>query len=72
MNDALFLYRMFIDHSTTACEFFHWLNCTEERTSLLILSRIILLSFPISDLVGLISRHDIFCGKSSLLSLTVT
>ena len=66
MNDALFLFRMFLSHSTTACEFFHWLTCTEEGTSLLISSRIILLSFPMSHLDGLISRHDILCGKSSL------
>ena len=32
MNDALLLLRMFLNHSTTACEFFHWLNCTEEIT----------------------------------------
>ena len=62
-----FLFRMFLNHSNTACEFFHWLTCTEERTSLLILSRIILLSFPMSDLDGLISRHDILCGKSPIM-----
>ena len=66
MNDALFLFRIFFYHSTTACEFFRWLTCTKERTLLLILSRIILLSFSMSDLDRLISRHDILRGKSSL------
>ena len=65
-NDGLFLFRMFLNHSTTACEFFRWLTCTKEIELLLILSRIILLSFPMSDLDGLISRHDILRGKSSL------
>ena len=64
MNDAMFLFRMFLNHSVTACEFFHWLTWTEERTSLLILSRITLLTFPMANLDGLISRHDIACRES--------
>ena len=56
MNDALLFFRIFLNHSTTDCEFLHCLTCTEERTSLLILSRIILLSFPMPDLDGLISQ----------------
>ena len=52
------LFFMDLNHPIAEAVFFHWLNLAVLMILLLILSRILLLIFPISDLVGLISRHD--------------
>ena len=41
----------------TSLVFFHWLNLHFDPISVLILSKIYLLTLPISVFVGLISRH---------------
>ena len=51
--------------------FFHWLNLAAVMILLLILSRILLLILPISDLVGLISRQVGLWAKFGLWSLRV-
>ena len=51
------LFFMDLNHSITEAVFFHWLNLAALMILLLILSRILLLILPISDLVGLISRQ---------------
>ena len=48
-----------LNHPIAEAVFFHWLNLAVLMILLLILSTILLLIFPISDLVGLISRQDI-------------
>ena len=52
------LFFMDLNHPIAEAVFFHWLKLAVLMILLLILSRILLLSFPISDLVGLISRQD--------------
>ena len=49
------LFLMALNHSINDAVFFHWLNMDALVILLLILSRIVLLILPISDLVGLIS-----------------
>ena len=48
---------MDLNHSIAEAVFFHWLNLAVLTILLLILPRILLLIFPISGLVGLISRQ---------------
>ena len=56
-----------LNHSIfTEEEFFHWLNLDTLTISPFILSRISLLIFPISDLVGLISRQVGLLSKLGL------
>ena len=57
--------------SITEAVFFHWLNLAALMILLLILSRILLLILPISDLVGLISRQVGLLAKFGLWSLRV-
>ncbi len=51
------LFSIVLNHSISKEEFFHWLNLDTLVILLLILSRISLLTCPISDLVGLIRRQ---------------
>ena len=62
---------MVLNHSITEEEFFHWLNLDALVILLLILSRISLLTFPISDLVGLIRRQVGLLAKFGLWSFSV-
>ena len=65
------LFSIDLNHSITEAEFFHWCNFDTLVILLLILSRISLLTLPISDLVGLISRQVGFLAKFGLWSFTV-
>ena len=66
------LFLMDLNHSITEAVFFHWLNFVAFVVLLtLILSRILLLILPISDLVGLISRQVGLLAKFGLWSLRV-
>ena len=60
-----------LNHPIAEAVFFHWLNLAVLMILLLILSRILLLIFPISDLVGLISRQVGLLAKFGLWSLRV-
>ena len=51
------LFFMDLNHSIAEAVLFHWFNLAVLMILLLILSRILLLILPISDLVGLISRQ---------------
>ena len=51
------MFLMALNHSITDAVFLHWLNLDALVILLLILSRIVLLILPISDLVGLTSRQ---------------
>ena len=55
----------------TSSVFLHWLSCVLSATSIFILSRIILLIFPISDLYGLMSWHCGLFWKLGLWSFNV-
>ena len=57
-----------LNHPIAEAVFFHWLNLAVLMILLLILSRILLLIFPISDLVGLISRQVGLLAKFGLWS----
>ena len=50
----------------TSLVFFHWFNLHFDLISVLILSKIYLLTLPISVFVGLISRHYMLFSKFSL------
>ena len=65
------LFFMDLNHTITEAVFFHWLNLAALMILLLILSRILLLILPISDLVGLISRQVGLLAKFCLWSLRV-
>ena len=65
------LFFMDLNQSITEAVFFHWLNLAAVMILLLILSRILLLILPISDLVGLISRQVGLLAKFGLWSLRV-
>ena len=65
------LFFMDLNHSITEAVFFHWLNLAALMILLLILSRILLLILPISDLVGFISRQVGLLAKFGLWSLRV-
>ena len=54
---VFFLLLMALNHSITDAVFLHWLNLDALLILLLILSRIVLLTLPILDLVGLVSRQ---------------
>ena len=56
---VLFVFLMALNHSITDAVFFHWLNLDVLVILLLILSRIVLLILPISDLVGLIIGRSV-------------
>ena len=71
MNDFLLLSLMLINHEITSVEFRHWFTWTWSRMSLLILSRITLLTFPRELFEGLISRHFGWFSKLGLWSLRV-
>ena len=60
-----------LNHPIAEAVFFHWLNLAVLMILLLILSKILLLIFPISDLVGLISRQVGLLAKFGLWSLRV-
>ena len=62
---------MDLNHSIAEVVSFHWLNLAVLTILLLILSRIPLLIFPISDLVGLISRQVGLLARFGLWSLRV-
>ena len=66
MKVCLFFSFIALNHSMTAVELLHWLKRELDRISLFILSRIILLIFPSSDLAGLISLHFGLFSKFSL------
>ena len=63
---------MDLNHSINDAVFFHWLNMDALVILLLILSRIVLLILPISDLVGLISWQVGLLAKFSLWPFGVT
>ena len=54
-----------LNHSITEAEFFHWLTSVLDLTLLIMLSRIFLLTTPISLFVGFISRHGRVLSKFS-------
>ena len=62
---------MDLKHSIAEAVSFHWLNLAVLIILLLILSSIPLLIFPISDLVGLISRQVGLLARFGLCSLRV-
>ena len=65
------LFLMALNHSITDAVFFHWLNSDALVILLLILSRIVLLILPISDLLGWISRQVGLLAKFGLWSFSV-
>ena len=65
------LFFMDLNHSIEEAVLFHWLNLAVLMILLLILSRILLLILPISDLVGLTSRQVGLLAKFGLWSLRV-
>ena len=69
MNMCLFFSFIALNHSMTAAELLHLLTRGLDWILLFILSRIILLIFPSSDLAGLISLHFGLFSKFSLWSL---
>ena len=66
---CLYFSLMLPNHSITFWVFFHWFKFRIFLKLELILSRMILLSFPDSLFAGLISRHFGLLSKFSLLSL---
>ena len=62
---------MDLNHLIAEVVLFHWLNLAVLMILLLVLSRILLLILPISDLVGLISRQVGLLAKFGLWSLRV-
>ena len=72
INEKSFLLGISINHFKTDLVFFHWLKWSSEISFLLILSMISLPTLISSFFAGLIKRHDGFCRKSSLWSLSVT
>ena len=60
-----------LNHSITDCVFSHWLNLVAFAILLFILSRRSLLIFPISDLVGFMSRQVGLFSKLGLWSFSV-
>ena len=64
-NDDAFLFGMLLNHLIVFAPMFHWLTFVFPTNALLILSRVDLLIFPISDLERLINQNF---GKSGKLS----
>ena len=62
---------MALNRFITDAVFLHWLNLDALVNLLLILSRIVLLTLPILDLVGLISQQVGLWAKFGLWSLSV-
>ena len=62
---------MALNHSIKDVVFFYWLNLDALVILLLILSRIVLLILPISDLLGWISRQVGLLAKFGLWSFSV-
>ena len=66
MNEECFLLVIFSNHLMTSDVFFHWFTLVLLMMAWLILSKIVLLIFPMSDFEGFISRNESEFGKLSL------
>ena len=71
MKVCCVLLGILLNHSITDAEFFHWLTIVSDLISVLIRSRIFLLTRPISLFAGLINLHVGLLLKFSLWSFRV-